>query len=233
MQKEYSPVTAVLVHAAWSDASSWGKVILSLDRFGVHARAVQIPLTSLRHDAAAISRMLERIEGPIVLAGHSYGGAAITAVPELPGNVNGLVYVAAMAPDEGETVGALLHRDPPHPDTPGPMADSGGFLWLPLDAFAKAAAPYTSAEETLLMGLTQRPISAACLGELMGSPAWKKKRSWFLIAEKDRMISPVTQRFMAERMGARIQSLPVDHSPLASAPDTVVDLIMEAVNAVV
>lgn len=233
MEKAYSPVTAVLVHAAWSDASSWGKVIQSLDRLGVHARAVQIPLTGLRHDAAAISRMLERIDGPIVLAGHSYGGAAITAISELPGNVTGLVYIAAMAPDEGETVGALLHRDPPHPDAPAPMADSGGFLWLPLDAFAKAAAPDASAGETLLMGLTQRPISAVCLGEPMGPPAWKKARSWFLIAEKDRMISPVTQRFMAERMGAEIRSLAVDHMPLASAPDTVTDSIMAAVDAAV
>ena len=225
--------TAVLVHAAWADASSWNKIILHLQKKGMHVVAVQIPLTSLSDDSAAVRRTLKRLNGPIVLVGHSYAGAVISAAATHDSNVKALVYVAAIAPDEGETVGTMFHRAAPHPSAPQLSPDAEGLLWLPPNAVASAVAPDASPDETVVMQATQKPIAIRCLGEALTHPAWKDKPSWFIIAEKDRMISPDTQRYMAERMGAHIHSLPVDHTPLASAPQEVVDVIAEAARAVV
>lgn len=227
-------LTAVLVHAAWADASSWNKVIGPLQELGVRVRAAQIPLTSLSDDVAALKRLLKQVEGPVLLAGHSYAGAVITAAGTNHPQVKGLVYIAAIVPDEYETVADLFHRAAPHPSAPKLAPDADGFLWLAQDAFANAIAPDASAEETALMGLAQHPISVKCLGEAMTLPAWKQKPSWFLIAERDRMISPDTQRFMANRIQPRASyPLDVDHTPLASAPDEVVRVIAEAAEAVV
>jgi pimeloyl-ACP methyl ester carboxylesterase len=228
--KNLTGATVVLVHAAWADASSWNKIIMTFQRKGMEVVAVQIPLTSLSDDVAAVRRALERLSGPVVLAGHSYGGAVITAAGNDP-KVKALVYVAGIAPAGGETVGTLFHRVAPHPGAPQLSPDSDGLLWLPPDAFADAVAPDASPEETSVMQSTQKPIALRCLGEPLTHAAWKDKPSWFIIAEKDRMISPDTQRFMAERMGSRIYSLPVDHTPLASAPQEVVRVIAEAVDA--
>lgn len=225
--------TVVLVHAAWADASSWSKVILPLQQKGMEVVAVQIPLTSLSDDVAAVRRSLRKLTGPIVLVGHSYAGAVITVAGSHDPNVKALVYVAAIAPDEGETVGTLFHRAAPHPSAPQLSPDSDGLLWLPPNAIASAVAPDASPDEAAVMQATQKPIAARCLGEALTYPAWKDRPSWFIIAEKDRMISPDTQRFMAERMHAHIHSLPVDHTPLASAPQEVVHVIAEAVEAVV
>ena len=224
--------TLVLVHAAWADASSWNKVIPPLQRKGVQVVAVQIPLTSLSDDVAAVHRSLKRLTGPIVLVGHSYAGAVITAAGSHDPNVKALVYVAAIAPDEGETVGTLFHRAAPHPSAPQLSPDSDGLLWLPPNAIASAVAPDASPDEAAVMQATQKPIATRCLGEALTHAAWKDKPSWFIIAEKDRMISPDTQRFMAERMHARIHSLPVDHTPLVSAPQQVIHVIAEAGQAV-
>lgn len=224
--------TAVLVHAAWADASSWSKIIPPLQEKGMQVVAVQIPLTSLSDDVAAVRRSLKRLTGPIVLVGHSYAGAVITAAGSHDPNVKALVYVAAIAPDEGETVGTLFHRVAPHPSAPQLSPDSDGLLWLPPNAIASAVAPDASPDEAAVMQATQKPIATRCLGEALTHAAWKDKPSWFIIAEKDRMISPDTQRFMAERMHARIHSLPVDHTPLASAPQQVVHVIVEAGQAV-
>lgn len=223
--------TVVLVHAAWADASSWNKVILPLQRMGMSVVAVQIPLTSLSDDVAAVRRTLKRSSGALILVGHSYAGAVITAAGAQDSNVKGLVYIAAMAPDQGETVGTLFYRASPDPRAPQLSADSDGLLWLPAGAIANAVAPDASADEAALMQATQKPISIQCLGESLTTPAWKEKPSWFMLAEKDRMISPETQRFMAERMHARTHSLPVDHTPLMSAPQEVVGVIAEAVKA--
>jgi pimeloyl-ACP methyl ester carboxylesterase len=230
---KYQNLTAVLVHAAWTDGSSWNKVILQLQRLGFRVRAAQIPLISLTDAVAALKRLLRQVEGPVLLAGHSYAGAVITAAATDNTQVKALVYIAAIVPDEGETVGTLFHRAAPHPSAPQLVLDADGFLWLPPGAFANAVAPDASPEETALMGVTQNPIALKCLGEPMTVPAWKHKPSWFLIAEKDRMISPVTQRFMAERIQALIHSLDVDHTPLASVPESVVRVIVEAADAVV
>lgn len=228
MTSAKTDTTVVLVHAAWADGSSWNKVTGELQRNGFKVVAAQIPLTSFTDDVAALKKVLLRQKGPVVLAGHSYGGAVITAAATGDANVKGLVYVAAVAPDEGETVGDVFHRVPPHPSAPKLQPDADGFIWLTVDAFRSAVAPNASASETALMAATQKPIALKCLGEPMTNPAWREKPTWFLIAEKDLMVSPETQRFTAARMKSNVVSLPVDHTPLASKPDAVADLIIGA-----
>jgi pimeloyl-ACP methyl ester carboxylesterase len=224
--------SVVLVHAAWADASSWNKVIPSLQRKGMQVLAVQIPLTSLSDDAATVRRTLKRVSGPVVLVGHSYGGAVVTAAGSGNLNVKALVYVAAMAPDEGETVGQLLHRSTQHVSAPALVPDENAFLWMSAKGFADAVAHDSSAEDAELMAATQKPIAIKCVEEPMTKPAWKEKPSWYLVAGRDRMIGPATQRFMAHRAGSHILAMEVDHTPLASAPDQVLAIITEAVDAV-
>jgi pimeloyl-ACP methyl ester carboxylesterase len=228
MTRAKAAETVVLVHAAWADGSSWNKVTEELQRKGVNVVAAQIPLTSFTDDVASLRKVLLRQEDPLVLAGHSYGGAVITAAAAGNPKVKALVYIAAVVPDEGETVGDVFHRIAPHASAPKLQPDADGFLWLNVEAFRAAVAPDASLSETALMAATQKPISLTCLGEPMGKPAWKEKPSWFLIAEKDRMVSPETQRFTAGRMKSKIISLPVDHTPLASKPAAVADLIITA-----
>jgi len=224
--------SVVLVHAAWADASSWNKVIPFLQRKGMQVLAVQIPLTSLSDDAATVRRTLKRVSGPVVLVGHSYGGAVVTAAGSGNLNVKALVYVAAMAPDEGETVGQLLHRSTPHVSAPALVPDENAFLWMSAKGFADAVAHDSSAEDAELMAATQKPIAIKCVEEPMSRPAWRDKPSWYLVAERDRMIAPETQRFMAHRAGSHILAMELDHTPLASAPDQVLAIITEAVDAV-
>jgi pimeloyl-ACP methyl ester carboxylesterase len=226
-QKEKA-VTVVLVHAAWADGSSWHKVTSELVRRGFYVVAAQIPLTSLNDDVTTLRRVLSRQRRPMILVGHSYGGAVITAAGAGDPNVKALVYIAAVVPDEGETVGDVFHRVAPHHSAPQLQPDDNGFLWLHTDAFRNAVAPNASAEEIALMAAAQKPITLKCLGEPMTKPAWKEKPSWFLIAEKDRMVAPETQRYTAERMKSKTVSLQVDHSPLVSQPNAVVDLIKSA-----
>lgn len=227
-------LTVVLVHAAWADASSWNKVIEPLRQRGMAVRSAQIPLTSLSDDVVALKRLLRQVEGPVLLAAHSYAGAVITAAATGNPQVKGLVYIAAIVPDEGETVAALFERAEPRPNTRPLLApDADGFLWLPEGAFADAVAPNAPAEETGLMQVSQHPIALKCLSEAMTAPAWKEMPSWFLIAEKDKMISPEAQRFMAKRIGAAVRPFDVDHTPLASAPQTVARVLEQAADAVV
>ena len=168
----------------------------------------------------------------MVLVGHSYGGAVITAAGGPNSDVKALVYIAAMAPDEGETVGELLHRAAPHASAPALVPDEDGLLWMSAKGFADAVAHESSANNALLMAATQKPIAIKCVQEQMTKPAWKERPSWFLVAERDRMIAPETQRFMARRTGGHILAAAADHTPLASAPDQVVAIITEAVDAV-
>jgi pimeloyl-ACP methyl ester carboxylesterase len=228
MTSAKTDATVVLVHAAWADGSSWNEVTEELERKGFNVVAAQIPLTSFADDVAVLKKVLLREKGPIVLAGHSYGGAVVTAAAAGNSNVKVLVYIAAIVPDEGETVGDVFRRVPPHPSAPKLEPDADGFLWLTVDGFRNAFAPDASASQTALMAATQKPISVRCLGEPMSNPAWREKPTWFLIAEKDLMLSPETQRFTAARMKSKIVSLPVDHHPLASKPDAVTDLISVA-----
>lgn len=233
MQKpKKEDVTVILVHAAWADGSSWNKVTTRLQQQGFPVVAAQIPLTSFSDDVSALQKVLRNQKGPVVAAGHSYGGAVITAAAAGNPGVKALIYIAAVVPDEGETVGDVFTRVAPHPSAPQLHPDDDGFLWLNVDAFRNAVAPDASEEETGLMAATQKPIALKCLGEPMGRPAWKDTPSWFLIAEKDRMVSPETQRFTAQRMRSKVVSLPLDHTPLTSAPDIVSNLIEEAAAAV-
>lgn len=223
--------TAVLVHGAWSDGSSWNKVTRELQARGFRVVSAQIPLTSLSDDIAAVRRYLARESEPVVLVGHSYGGAVITGAGADNPKVKALVYIAAIVPDTGETVGDIFQRAAPHPKAPQLQPDKDGLLWVDADTFRSAIAPNAAAEEAALLAVNQKPIAAACLGEALGAAAWHDKPSWFLIPEDDRMVSSETQRFTAERMDANVIIAPVDHWPLASAANKVSDLIAKAAAA--
>ena len=220
-------VSVVLVHGAWADGSSWAKVIGPLAAEGIRVLAAPLPLTSFAEDTAAVERTLERASGAVVLAGHAYAGAVIGAARNE--KVKALVYVAALAPDEGETVADVFYRNQPHPLAPKLAPDSNGLIYLPHEAFAAAFAQNASAQELTLLAAVQRPISPACITVPVNRPLWKDRPAWFLLAEQDRMIVHETQRFMAERMHARVQSHPVDHAPIVTAPNLVVDIIREAI----
>ena len=219
--------TVVLVHGAWADGSCWNNVILPLQREGLKVTCAPIPLTSLTDDFAALNRVLERTGGPIVLGGHAYGGAVIGAAREE--RVKSLVYIAALSPDEGETVAKVFYRDEPHPEAPELTPDNHGLLWMPEEGFCRALAHKASADELSIMATVQRPISLQCIEEPAPTPTWKTKPAWLLVAEEDRMINPKMQCFMANRMRATVRSDRVDHSPMLTAPDLVIDLILQAV----
>jgi pimeloyl-ACP methyl ester carboxylesterase len=223
-------ITAIVVHGAWADGSSWREVILGLEREGLRVVAAPIPLTSLSDDSAALKRVIARTDGPLILVGHAYAGAVIATVNDE--RVKALVYVAALAPDEGETVAQVFYRDERHPQAPQLAPDADGFIWMPDEGFGNAFSHHAMAEQIALSAAVQRPIAVKCMQEPVAKPAWRSKRSWFLIAEEDRMINPKTQLFMAKRMGATTRSLAVDHTPLLSAPQKVVDIIIEAKQAV-
>lgn len=216
----------VLVHGAWADGSSWNLVILPLLNEGLRVVCAPIPLTSLADDIAAVARVLERIEGPVLLAGHAYAGAVIGGTKSE--RVRSLVYIAALAPDEGETVAKVFYREVPHPSAPHLQPDANGLIWMPDEGFQNAFAQNASPDAKAVSAAVQRPISVRCIQEPAPEPVWKTKPSWFLVAQEDRMISPKTQYFMADRMGAKIRFAPVDHTPLLTAPELVVEIIREA-----
>jgi pimeloyl-ACP methyl ester carboxylesterase len=222
-------VTVVLAHGAWADGSSWAKVIGSLAAEGIQVAAAPLPLTSFSDDVATLERTLTRATGPVVLAGHAYAGAVIGATRNE--KVRALVYVAALAPDQGETVADVFYRAEPHPQAPKLAPDNHGLIWLPNNAFAEAFAQHASTEEQAVLAAVQRPIAVACISVKVGRPLWKDRPSWFLVAEQDRLIAPDTQRFMAERMKAKVRSQPVDHTPIVTAPGVVVDIIRDAMRA--
>ena len=221
--------TVVLVHGAWADGSSWQAVIRPLQERGLNVIAAPIPLTSLSDDAAALKRTIARTHGSVIVAGHAYAGAVIATAHDE--RVKALVYVAALAPDEGETVAQVFYRDETHPQAPQLAPDADGFIWMPEEGFANAFAQNASEEQIALSKAVQRPISVKSIQEPAPAPAWRSKPAWYLIAGQDRMINPKTQRFMAERMKATVHSFEVDHTPLLTAPDKVVDVILEAAKA--
>jgi pimeloyl-ACP methyl ester carboxylesterase len=221
--------TAIVIHGAWADGSSWEPVIRRLEAEGMNVVAAPIPLTSLSDDAAALRRTIARAEGAIIVAGHAYAGAVVgTANDE---RVKALVYIAALAPDEGETTAQVFYRDESHPKAPKLAPDGDGFIWMPDESFAEAFAQDATPEQIALCRAVQRPISVKSIQETITAPAWKTKPTWYLLAQEDRMINPKTQRFMAERMKATIHSHAVDHTPLLTAPDKVADIIREAAQA--
>jgi pimeloyl-ACP methyl ester carboxylesterase len=218
--------TVIVVHGAWADGSSWNRVILPLEQAGLNVVAAPIPLTSLRDDAAALNRALARTKGPVLLAAHAYAGAVIAAVKDE--RVKGLVYVAALAPDDGETVAQVFYKNEAHPMAPKLAPDEWGFIWMPDEGFSNAFAHHATKEQIALCKALQRPISVNCIQEPAPTPLWKSSPAWFLIAEEDRMINPKTQHFMAERMKATSKSIVADHTPILTDPEPVVEFILGA-----
>jgi len=225
-----SDVSVVLVHGAWADGSSWAKIVVALAADGVRVVAPPLPLTSFQDDVAALDRALARAPGPVVLAGHAYAGAVIAATRSE--KVNALVYIAALAPDESETVADVFYRTAPHPQAPKLAPDDQGLIYLPDTAFAAAFAQNATAEAISVLAAVQRPISPACITVPVPRPLWKDRPSWYLVAEQDRMILQDNQRFMAQRMQARVHVHAVDHAPIVTAPDRVLDILHEAIAAV-
>jgi pimeloyl-ACP methyl ester carboxylesterase len=223
-------VSVVLAHGAWADGSSWARVLTALKAEATAVSAAPLPLTSLAADVAALNRSLDRTEGPIVLAGHAYAGAVIALAR--PERVKALVYVTALAPDEGEKVADVFYRLEPHPQAPKLAPDTNGLIWLPEAAFEKAFAQHASTDDRSVLAAVQRPISLNCITVPVARPLWRDVPRWFLVAEDDRMIVPDTQRYMAERMKAKTKAHAVDHTPMVSAPTVVVDIIRDAIRFV-
>ena len=223
-------VSVVLVHGAWADGSSWSKIITTLVADGIKVAAAPLPLTSFQDDVAALDCALERMQGPVVLAAHAYAGAVIGATRSE--TVKALIYVAALAPDEGETVADVFYRGKPHPEAPKLAPDDHGLIYLPDTAFGAAFAQNAATEELAVLRAVQRPISPSCITVPVERPLWKDRPTWYLVAEQDRMIVAENQRFMAERMRARMRSHPADHAPLVTAPSAVLDVLREAIEVV-
>jgi pimeloyl-ACP methyl ester carboxylesterase len=198
-----------------------------LQEQGLGVVCAPIPLTSLGDDVRVLDRVLARIGGDIVLVGHAYAGAVIGATRNE--RVKLLVYVAALAPDEGETAAEVFYREPPHAQAPKLAPDDGGFIWMPPEGFQHAFAQDATPDLKSVLLATQRPINVSCIQEKAPRPLWKDKPVWFLIAENDRMIPAKTQHFQAGRMGATVRAHAVDHSPMLTAPNVVVDVLLEAI----
>jgi pimeloyl-ACP methyl ester carboxylesterase len=218
--------TVVVVHGAWADGSSWKEVILPLGRQGLQVIAAPLPLNSLSDDIVALNRAIARTKGPVIVAGHAYAGAVIAAANEE--RIKALVYIAALAPDQGETVAQVFYRDKAHPQAPKLAPDKDGWIWMPEEGFANAFAHHATPDQIALCKAVQRPIAVKCIQEPAAKPAWKSKPCWFLIAEEDRMINPKTQHFMANRMRASTHSFALDHTPLLTAPEKVIEVIIAA-----
>jgi pimeloyl-ACP methyl ester carboxylesterase len=223
-------LSVVLVHGAWADGSSWSKIIAALAGEGIEVAAAPLPLTSFQDDVAALDRALARALGPVVLVGHAYAGAVIAATRSE--KVGALVHVAALAPDEGETVADVFYRGTQHPQAPKLAPDQHGMIYLPDAAFASAFAQNATTDELAVLAAVQRPISPACITVPVPRPLWKDRPAWFLVADQDRMIVADNQRFMAERMQARVRPYPVDHTPIVTAPSAVLEVLHEAIAAV-
>lgn len=219
----------VLVHGAWADGSSWGTVVSALQAKSLNVVAAPLPLTSMADDVAAVERVLSKIDGPAVLVGHAYAGGVIGEVKS--DKVKALVYVAALAPDEGENVAEVFGRGTPHAKAPKLEPDADGYMWLPREAFGDAFAQNASKETQEFLYAVQRPINVACIVAPVGRPRWKDVPTWYLIAEQDRMIVKETQEFMAARMKATVVAAGSDHLPSLTGPKDVVDIILKATAA--
>lgn len=219
----------VLVHGFWGGAAHWAKVITELSKRGYTSlHAVEMPLTSLADDAERVRKMVRQQEGPVILVGHSYGGAVLSEAGDLP-NVAGLVYVAAFAPDAGESPGGITQEDTPVA-APNLAPDSDGYLWVKPDKFHESFCQDLTADEALVMAVTQKAPMASTFGDAVTAPAWKVKPTWYQISSRDNMIAPTNQARMSARMNARkVITLDASHASLASHPVEICDLIEEAV----
>lgn len=217
----------VLVHGAWADGSSWAKVIPLLQNRGLHVVAVQNPLSSLADDVAATKRAIDAQDGPVVLVGHSYGGAVITEAGA-NSKVTRLVYVAAFAPDTGESVGSTAKDFPPPPVAPEVKPVEGNFVVLSEKGVVEDFAQDLTPLEKRVLAAAQAPTAGAVFGAPISDAAWRHKPTWYVVAENDRMINPDYERFAAKRMGATILSLRTSHVPMLSKPNEVAAFIAKA-----
>ena len=218
----------VLVHGFWGGAAHWAGVITELNKRGyTDLHAVENPLTSLADDAERTRKMIAQIEGPVLLVGHSYGGAVITEAGNQP-NVTGLVYVAAFAPDAGESPGAISQEHPPAA-IENLEPDSDGYLWVKQDKFGESFCQDLPTDQQLVMAVTQKAPLASTFGDNVTEPAWKSKPVWYQVSTSDRMIDPDNERRMAARMNPqKTIELDASHASLASQPGAIADLIDEA-----
>ncbi|ASZ13476.1 alpha/beta hydrolase [Chitinophaga pendula] len=225
-------LSIILVHGAWGDGSHWRNVIPALTKEGYKVRAVQNPLTSLADDINRTRDLIDAQEGKVLLVGHSYGGAVISGA----GNhdkVVGLVYIAAFAPDEGDSLGSIFARREQPSGAASIYPDAKGFLWLKYDEFHKAFADDMEETDAQIMSLTQKPINGQCFADTAGIPAWKNKPSWYQVSDRDNMIPPATEKEMAENIKAKkIIHLDASHASLATHAGEVTALILEAAAAV-
>ena len=222
----------VLVHGFWGGAAHWAKVIPLLREQGFdNIHAVENPLTSLADDAERTRKMVKQIDGPVVLVGHSYGGKVITEMGDLP-NVGALVFIAAFAPDAGESAGAISQANPPEAFA-NIQPDSDGFLWVAQDKYHQSFCQDLSEEEAYVMAVTQKAPVGGTFGDNVTAPAWKVKPNWYQISSGDRMLNPENQKMLAARMNPRKTiTLDASHASLASRPQEVAAFIVEAANAV-
>jgi pimeloyl-ACP methyl ester carboxylesterase len=219
----------LFVHGLWADGSCWSEVIPPLQADGYNVIAVQNPLTSLQEDVAAVKRALDRVGGPAILVGHSWGGFVITA-SGTDDRVKGLVYVAALGPETGESVVSAAAKFDPAPVFKH-VAVVDGFIWLNRDALPHFAGDLSEHQQDLIHA-TQGPASAAMIEtKLESDPAWRIKPSWYVVAQNDQTITPAQERFMSKRMGATTVEVASSHVPMISHPDIVVGLIRKAAQA--
>ena len=223
----------VLVHGFWGGAAHWAKVINELSKNGYGAddiHAVENPLTSLANDAERTRKMVAQIKGPVVLVGHSYGGKVITQASDMS-NVKALVYIAAFAPDAGESAGGISQAKPPAAFE-NIEPDSDGFLWIKPEKFRESFCQDLSEDEALVMAVTQKAPIGSTFGDNVTAPAWRKKPSYYQVSLNDRMINPENEQMMADRMKpVKKIELEASHASLASRPVEVTALILEAAHA--
>jgi len=222
----------VLVHGAWADGSCWSGVIERLHADGFDVRAPQFPLTSLADDVARLRQVLEFQDGPTIVPGHSYGGQIITALGSDAPNVVGLVYIAAFALDQGESLGALLSQGPVTPALAHLFTDSRGFGWLSEDDFVSHFAADVEPTRARVLFSVQQALASSAFTDVMGAPAWKSLPTWYLVAQDDEAIPPDAERQFAARMGATTVEVPSSHVAMVSHPDEVSDLIENAAQRV-
>jgi pimeloyl-ACP methyl ester carboxylesterase len=216
----------VLVHGAWADGSSWNKVIPILQNAGHNVIAVQLPEHSLADDVETVKRAIEHIGGPAILVGHSYGGAVITDAGYNNPNVTGLVYVAAFAPDEGQSLSNFVDLAKLPKDLL--IFDSGGFVYINPAMFPGAFAHDVDPAEAAVMAIVQKPINQSVLGEKSGPPAWKQLPTWYQISEGDHMIPPDAERLFAKQMNTTTLSINSSHASPVSHPEEIAQLILNA-----
>jgi pimeloyl-ACP methyl ester carboxylesterase len=216
----------VLVHGFWADGSSWDKVIPILQNAGHKVIAVQLPLHSLADDVATTKRAVEQLDGPTILVGHSYGGFVITNAAYNKSNVTGLVYVAAFAPNEGQSLGDFFDVSKLPKDFL--KTDSGGFAYINPDLFHDMFAQDVDLAQADIMATTQKPPSLSILPEKSGPPAWKQLPTWYEVSGNDRMIPPDVERMFAKQINATTITVNASHVPFISHPDQIAGLILNA-----